>query len=114
MSWFTELILAIGLFCIIGVALIGLFAIFSSIRPDRNKETAMPNKNCLEGIRCPECDQDDNFKIVGKAWFDVTDDGTSEFTDVEWDDDSACRCPDCGFTATLLHFREPENSPSMG
>jgi len=69
----------------------------------------MPNENCLEGIRCPDCDQEDKFKIVGKAWFDVTDDGTSEFEGaVEWDDDSACRCPECGFTGTLGQFREPE------
>jgi DNA-directed RNA polymerase subunit RPC12/RpoP len=66
----------------------------------------MPNENCLKGIRCPECGQEDKFKIVGVAVFTVTDEGTDEFYDVEWDDDSTIRCTQCNHVGALREFSE--------
>lgn len=69
------------------------------------------NVNCLEGMRCPDCGQNDSFNIVGTAEFDVSDDGTgSDFTDVEWHDDSKASCPDCGWHGTVGSLRR-EVSP---
>lgn len=63
------------------------------------------NENCLEGVSCPKCGQDKRFWIEGEAMFDVTDDGTTEFQDVEWDDDSLCRCRECGHQGILAAFK---------
>ena len=55
------------------------------------------NENCLEGMRCPKCGQADSFNIRVTACMDVTDDGTDNYSNVEWDDDSpvVCNEPDC-------------------
>jgi hypothetical protein len=55
----------------------------------------MANTNCLEGMKCPNCGQEDNFRITAEAVFDVTDDGTDLFGSVEWDDDSPVVCLQC-------------------
>ncbi len=72
----------------------------------------MSNTNCLEGVRCPACGNEDRFRIVGKALFTVTDEGTDEFGDVEWDDDSFAECPDCGRDGPLKEFRSPPALPA--
>jgi len=56
----------------------------------------MPNTNCLEGLACPKCKQEDTLRIVGEAVFEVTDDGTYDYENVEWDDNSTCTCPVVG------------------
>lgn len=66
----------------------------------------MPNENCLKGIRCPECGQEDVFKILGTAVFVVTDEGTDEFYEAEWDDTSTTRCPECNFVGAMRAFQE--------
>ena len=66
----------------------------------------MTNTNCLEGIRCPRCSQEDRFFISGCAQFEVTDDGSDAVGDHEWDEGSSTRCPECNLTAPLKDFRE--------
>jgi hypothetical protein len=68
----------------------------------------MPNENCLKGIRCPKCGHTDDFYIVGQSTFHTMDDGTEGHTDVEWDDDSSCRCgnSDCEFVGDLRDFQK--------
>ena len=65
------------------------------------------NTNCLQGIACPDpaCGQDTTFRIYASAWFDVTDDGTGDYTDVEWDGDSAIICGECGYKWKVSRFR---------
>lgn len=63
------------------------------------------NTNCLEGIRCPKCGQEDSFRIEGRSVFTVIDDGTVEHSDVEWDDDSWALCPTCEYEGKLGTFR---------
>lgn len=67
----------------------------------------MANTNCLEGLRCPnpKCKQDSKLFIVGLAEFDVTDDGAEVVGDIEWDDNSHARCPECGASGSLFQFR---------
>lgn len=64
----------------------------------------MTNTNCLEGIRCPKCGQEDRFFIIGGAQFEVTDDGSKTMGDHEWDDDSPMSCPECGHAGKVGEF----------
>jgi hypothetical protein len=64
----------------------------------------MANTNCLEGKACPKCGQEDRLMITGLTTFEVTDDGTGDHGDVEWDDDSPCSCPSCGHAGKLKDF----------
>ena len=65
------------------------------------------NTNCLEGIRCPECGQEDEFRIAGSSIFTVVDDGIEDHGDVEYDDDSWALCPafECEYEGKLGTFR---------
>ncbi len=65
----------------------------------------MPNENCLVGMSCPKCGQDAKFLIAARAWWEVTDDGTGEYEDVEWDDDTACICDGCHMNGTVKDFK---------
>ena len=65
----------------------------------------MTNTNCLEGIKCPACGNEDRFRIAGTTVFIVTDEGTEDHGDIEWDDDSYADCPECFRHGTLKDFR---------
>jgi DNA-directed RNA polymerase subunit RPC12/RpoP len=66
----------------------------------------MTNENCLRGIRCPNCGNQDRFLIVAAILAEVTDDGAdiAKHSDVEWDDDSHTRCPECNQDGPLATF----------
>lgn len=51
--------------------------------------------NCLEGMECPQCGQYYRFRIAAEALFNVVDDGTQEYGDVEWYDNNHASCPEC-------------------
>lgn len=73
---------------------------------DDEPEAAHPN-NCLKGFKCPNCGADFEFVIEAKASFTVRDDGTDyDYSDVEWDDDSFCRCGSCGKQGKVKDFTE--------
>lgn len=55
------------------------------------------NNNCLEGRCCPECGQTNRFRVWALSEFVITDEGTSDFGDVEYDEDSCASCPECGW-----------------
>ena len=40
------------------------------------------NTNCLEGMRCPVCGSLGPYMIDGTATFEVSDEGSSEFTNL--------------------------------
>jgi hypothetical protein len=65
----------------------------------------MTNTNCLEGIQCPQCGGEDRFRISATSTFTVTDDGTEDHGDVEWDDDNYAECTGCHHRGTLKDFR---------
>lgn len=71
----------------------------------------MTNTNCLEGIRCPECGQEDQFKITALITCEVTDDGSEPVGDHDWDDESNTHCPGCGFAGKLRYFRTGSQLP---
>lgn len=62
------------------------------------------NENCLKDIRCPSCGNEDGFYIAGNALFHVTDDGTDEYEEVEWDCTSYVRCAKCNHEGDVSHF----------
>jgi hypothetical protein len=66
----------------------------------------MTNDNCLQGISCPKCGNEERFLITATIVADVTDDGAdiAAHTDMDWDDTSHTRCPDCGMAGPLAEF----------
>lgn len=56
----------------------------------------MGNENCLAGVKCPKCGNEDKFFIHASAEFEVTDDGTDLYSGVGWDESACIRCPECG------------------
>lgn len=71
----------------------------------------MTNENCLEGIYCPRCGQEDRFYIDARVTCLVTDDGAEAQGDTEWDADSYCRCGGCEWYGPLKGFYVPEGLP---
>ncbi len=76
----------------------------------------MPNENCLEGIKCPQCGQEDWFLIEARCIVEVEDDGADLASPkygngYEWEDDSSCRCPECDRHGPLKDFRIDRRLP---
>jgi hypothetical protein len=71
----------------------------------------MPNTNCLAGWRCPECGQEDAFKvtITARAVVVVTDDGFSldeaESTETSWEGEDWAQCQGCLHEGTVSTFQ---------
>jgi hypothetical protein len=76
-------------------------------REERHEEEARPrNKNCLQGIRCPQCGYEDAFRIEARIMVYVTDDGTEdEGGHYGWDEESFCGCAECDHAGTIKDFR---------
>lgn len=68
------------------------------------------NTNCLEGIHCPGCGSHGYFRILASAWVDVTDEGVEDNDGFEWDNDNACECGECGYSATVGDFRDEKTN----
>jgi DNA-directed RNA polymerase subunit RPC12/RpoP len=64
--------------------------------------------------RCPACGQRDHFHVKDFTgqWFDLDEggacpvDGSTFSGDIEWDENSAARCPDCDYSGLLGEFYE--------
>jgi Zn ribbon nucleic-acid-binding protein len=68
------------------------------------------NTNILEGVRCPQCGNEDEFRIEALVVCTVTDDSAEATGDLEWTDESWCLCPRCEHAAKLAEFRVPEEN----
>jgi hypothetical protein len=64
----------------------------------------MTNTNCLENIKCPNCGNEESFRIAAKTIATVTNDGTEDYGDLEWDDDSYAECTECHRHGILKDF----------
>lgn len=62
------------------------------------------NSNCLEGIECPKCGSLGPFKIQVQGWALVSDDGSDDVRELEWDAESAIWCPNCYQRGTVAEF----------
>ncbi len=65
----------------------------------------MSNSNCLEGMACPECDYDKRFDITAITVATITDEGSDDHGDLEYDDTARCVCCGCGHVSTVGVFR---------
>ncbi len=65
-----------------------------------------PNTNCLEGMACPSCGSYGPFTIEALVFLEVSDNDTEQGDDSEWNDDSYCRCHECGEIGTVGTFTE--------
>lgn len=72
------------------------------------------NTNCLAGLRCPQCLQEDKILLQASCWVAMTDDGTDPYDDelkiqeVDWDDATPAVCPKCNFAGRMVAFQIPE------
>jgi DNA-directed RNA polymerase subunit RPC12/RpoP len=76
-----------------------------------SQEDFMINTNCLAKIRCPHCGNDHHFHISAGVLAYVTDDGAEAANNgsIEWDEDSAIECPECGHSGTVGRFTTTES-----
>jgi hypothetical protein len=65
----------------------------------------MPNENCLLGMKCPKCGNEEPFAIAATCWAEVNDDGIDGAEDYEWHDTSTCICRRCTYTAKVADFK---------
>ena len=67
----------------------------------------MPNTNCLEGFKCPECGHDESFFINVTSSYEalMTDAGVVQGKgDADYDRNSACRCGHCAHQGVVGDF----------
>ena len=67
------------------------------------------NSSCLEGIKCPECGQEDRFRITISVMAEyragtLTDEGSIGDLD---DDNSYICCNACGYDGDVGEFKKP-------
>jgi hypothetical protein len=67
----------------------------------------MTNENCLQGLKCPQCGNEDRLLITATIQADVTDGGAepAEGSDMHWGDDSLTICPMCDRDGPLTDYR---------
>lgn len=68
----------------------------------------MSNTNCLEGMACPKCGEEEPFNIEMKSVFTIYDQGTDSYGDTEWGDESYCECLHCHFYGTVANFKQEQ------
>lgn len=73
----------------------------------------MPNINCLEGIRCPRCGNDERFTVTAVTTVTLTDNGTDDTDGFEFDKDSHAECPECQFEGSWAEFHIDNPPPSI-
>jgi hypothetical protein len=64
----------------------------------------MVNTNCLTDMQCPKCGSEGPFWIEGTADFLVSDDGTMEYSGVDWQSGNRCECVTCTYFAHVADF----------
>ena len=63
----------------------------------------------LEGMACPRCGHEGDFRVNANVWLDVTNDGSvpSEANhrgDHEWEGDAITECPKCDYIGRWHQF----------
>jgi hypothetical protein len=57
-------------------------------------------------MKCPGCGSEGPFEIEGQAWFEVSDDGSSDFKDLRWEANSKIHCPLCSWHGEVKDTRK--------
>lgn len=68
------------------------------------------NENCLIGLRCPKCGQEEPLQIRASTWVTMYDDSSGECTELDWDDSSEIICDGCNASGTVGEFRMGDQS----
>ena len=67
------------------------------------------NKNCLAGMKCPQCGSLEPYRIETRTVMHWTDEGEDYMADKgsnqEWDDDSYCQCLNCKLEGKVIDFQ---------
>jgi hypothetical protein len=63
-------------------------------------------KGCIEGMRCPQCGNHEEFMVSMTCMAMVGEDGTYDEQDMEWDGDSLCICPRCDHNGRVSEFED--------
>jgi hypothetical protein len=72
----------------------------------------MTNDNCLDGIQCPACGQEETFRIEITTMSTVSDDGAElEYGEMHWDETSYTECVDCLKHGPLSDFGAQSKVP---
>lgn len=69
----------------------------------------MTNVNCLAGLACPQCGQDELIQVQMSVWGDLIDNGVAEYGESEFGDTSKAYCSECDFAGTLADFKIKED-----
>jgi len=69
------------------------------------------NINCMLGLRCPKCGQDDELIVWAEVPVSLVDDGTDPHADSikglggpEWTEESITLCPECRWQSVMRDF----------
>lgn len=73
--------------------------------------TMSSNSNCLAGFKCPICGSEGPFQIAVTTIMEVSDDGTGDYTEVSWDDESLCFCTNCDHQNSVSGFTGEKSDP---
>jgi len=63
------------------------------------------NKNCLEGMCCPECKSEGPFLIGVTCMMLMYDAGSDDYGDTDWGAESYCRCKACDHDGMVTNFK---------
>ena len=67
----------------------------------------MTNQNCLSGLRCPNCGNEEPLVIGIHTLMRMLDKGSDAHGDAEWNEESSCSCEACQYTGLIRDFRIP-------
>lgn len=76
-----------------------------------------PNTNCLEGMKCPKCGSLEPFRIEVTTTAIMYDEGSDYDKyggDLDWEDESYCKCMECDFEGAVKDFKETEQELFKG
>ncbi len=70
------------------------------------KKKELTNENALVGIRCPNCKQETEFTIHGRASLTVTDEGVTDTENHHWEGGTFVQCnnPNCKHSGDFAKF----------
>lgn len=72
--------------------------------PTATTQERKENTNCLAGMLCPKCASPGPYNIHATCTVTVSDDGTTDARDFDWDNPNSCTCLNCDYTATIQDF----------
>lgn len=57
-------------------------------------------------MKCPECGHTEGFNISCRTIAYIDKEGVQGYSDMTYDHNSACNCPECSYTGCVSHFEQ--------